>query len=126
MSLALRTKKKTVSVTIKKEGQKATFEVEPLTLEEEEALITEFTDSELKFNQVIDKRNYAEMRAAKAQRTIKSWEIDDEDTGEPLKCNADNIRAIYFLHPTIIDEVLSKAEVESQKLHKAKKAAAKN
>ncbi len=126
MALLLKTKKKTVKITINKEGQSGVFEVEPLTLEEDNDLRKEFTTSDLKFGQVVDNADYLEMRIAKAQKTIKSWEINDEDTGKPLPCTADNIRAIYLLNPTIIDDVLSKADSENQKLKKKKEAAAKN
>ncbi len=125
--MRLRMERTTHTVTIEHEGETGTFEVNPLTPVENEAIMDKHTPArKWKGNMLTEKSPvYSEMTIEKVQKTIVGWDMKDL-SGKDVECTAANKRDAWLLNPEAINKVMEKAAIIADGVIAEKQAAEKN
>ena len=110
--MRLRMERLVHTIIIEYEGETGTFEIKPLTPEENEVIQIKHTPArKWNNNQMVEKAPcYVDMQIEKVQKTIVGWDVKDE-SGKDVECNAANKRAAWLLNPDAINKVLIKASL---------------
>lgn len=92
------------------DSNKCRFLINPLTPKEINTMLDKATETTWEKGQRFENLNGVKYRTNKLKKAILDWEgVEDED-GNPLECNAQNIELIYLNNPNFIDALLDKVE----------------